>query len=103
MKTLIAGGSIGGIVAALYLHRVGIDVGILERAEEIRELCVGINMLPHAVEALAELGLLAEPDAIGIRTHDLIQPNRNGGPESVIDMIEARAPDGFTDIGAVAS
>lgn len=78
MKALIAGGGIGGMIAALYLHRAGIDVEIFERAEEIRELGVGINMLPHAVEALTELGLLAELDAAGIRTRELIYANRLG-------------------------
>ncbi len=29
--------------------------------------------------------------------------NRRGGPEGVIDMVEARAPDGFDDIETVAS
>ena len=29
--------------------------------------------------------------------------NRRGGPEGVIDVIEARAPEGFDDIEAVAS
>lgn len=78
MKALIAGGGIGGMATALYLHRAGIDVEIFERAEEIRELGVGINMLPHAVEALNELGLLADLDAAGIRTHELIYANRLG-------------------------
>ena len=29
--------------------------------------------------------------------------NRGGGPEGVIDAVEARAPDGFTNIDAVLS
>jgi len=29
--------------------------------------------------------------------------NRTGGPEGVIDAVEARAPDGFTDVDAVLS
>lgn len=78
MKALIAGGGIGGMATALYLHRAGIDVEIFERAEDIRELGVGINMLPHAVEALTELGLLADMDSAGIRTHELIYANRLG-------------------------
>jgi 2-polyprenyl-6-methoxyphenol hydroxylase-like FAD-dependent oxidoreductase len=32
MKALIAGAGIGGLTAALFLHRAGIDVGIFERA-----------------------------------------------------------------------
>jgi hypothetical protein len=29
--------------------------------------------------------------------------NRGGGPEGVIDAVEVRAPDGFTDVNAVLS
>ena len=78
MKVLIAGGGIGGLMTALFLHRVGIEVEVFERADEIRELGVGINMLPHAVRELAGLGLLADLDAQGIRTHELVYANRLG-------------------------
>lgn len=36
-------------------------------------------------------------------TSEIVLANRRGGPEGVIDMVEARAPDGFDDIDAVAS
>jgi 2-polyprenyl-6-methoxyphenol hydroxylase-like FAD-dependent oxidoreductase len=36
-------------------------------------------------------------------TAAIVLANRKGGPEGVIDMIEARAPDGFDDIDEVAS
>lgn len=78
MKALIAGGGIGGLTAALFLHRIGFEVHVFERADEVRELGVGINLLPHAVRELAELGLLAELDAEGIRTRELIYANRFG-------------------------
>ncbi len=78
MKVLIAGGGIGGLTTALYLHRAGIDVEVFERADAIRELGVGINMLPHAVKELADLGLMSELDDAGIRTRELIYTNRFG-------------------------
>ncbi|WP_416797552.1 flavin-dependent oxidoreductase [Ciceribacter azotifigens] len=78
MKVLIAGGGIGGLTTALFLHKAGIEVEIFERAENIRELGVGINMLPHAVSELAGLDLLPDLDAQGIRTHELIYANRFG-------------------------
>lgn len=78
MKALIAGGGIGGLTTALFLHRCGIEVAIFERSEQIRELGVGINMLPHAVEVLAELGLLPDLDAAGLRTRELVYANRLG-------------------------
>lgn len=78
MKALIAGAGIGGLTAALFLHRAGFEVEIFERADAVRELGVGINMLPHAVGLLAELGLMDALDAAGIRTRELIYANRFG-------------------------
>jgi 2-polyprenyl-6-methoxyphenol hydroxylase-like FAD-dependent oxidoreductase len=78
MKVIIAGGGIGGLAAALSLHQVGIEVALYEQARELRELGVGINMLPHAIKELASLGLLPALDAAGIRTRELIYANRFG-------------------------
>jgi 2-polyprenyl-6-methoxyphenol hydroxylase-like FAD-dependent oxidoreductase len=78
MKALIAGAGIGGLTTALFLERAGIDVEIFERADEVRELGVGINMLPHAVKELADLGLMPDLDALGIRTRELMLANRFG-------------------------
>ncbi|HWK63947.1 MAG TPA: flavin-dependent oxidoreductase [Rhizobiaceae bacterium] len=78
MKALIAGAGIGGLTTALFLHEAGIEVEIFERADAVRELGVGINMLPHAVRELAGLGLMSDLDAHGIRTRALIYANRFG-------------------------
>jgi 2-polyprenyl-6-methoxyphenol hydroxylase-like FAD-dependent oxidoreductase len=59
MKVAIVGGGIGGMALALSLHDAGIaDVDIYESAPAVKELGVGINVLPHAVRELTELGLL---------------------------------------------
>jgi 5-methylphenazine-1-carboxylate 1-monooxygenase len=78
MKVLIAGAGIGGLVTALVLHRAGFDVEVFERADEVRELGVGINMLPHAVREMADLGLMPDLDTTGIRPRELIYANRFG-------------------------
>ena len=78
MKALIAGGGIGGLTAALFLHRAGVDVEVYERTDDIRELGVGINLLPHAVRELSVLGLQPELDAAGIRLGELRYANRLG-------------------------
>jgi hypothetical protein len=36
-------------------------------------------------------------------TADIVRNNRRGGPEGVIDLVEARAPQGFDDVEKVAS
>ena len=47
MKIAIIGGGIGGMALALSLHAAGIkDVDVYESAPAIRELGVGINLLP---------------------------------------------------------
>jgi hypothetical protein len=68
MRTVIAGAGIGGLTTALALHQVGIEAEVFEQTSEVRELGVGITLLPHAVKALAALGLLPALDRAGIRT-----------------------------------
>ena len=47
MKVVIVGAGIGGLATALSVERAGYrDVTVLERAQELRPLGVGINLLP---------------------------------------------------------
>ena len=78
MKAIIAGGGIGGLTIALMLHARGIDCELFEQSDQVRELGVGINTLPHAIKELAALGLLQRLDAVGIRTFELFYTNRFG-------------------------
>jgi len=56
-RVLIAGGGICGLTLALCLNRSGHDVTVFESVTEPRELGVGINLLPHCVRVLHDLGL----------------------------------------------
>ncbi len=78
MKALVVGGGIGGLAAALSLHEWGVEVEVFEQTPEVRELGVGINLLPHAVKELTDLGLLDRLDATGVRIKELIYCNRFG-------------------------
>ena len=79
MRVLIIGGGIGGLTAALSLHAVGLtDVTVMESVPEIRPLGVGINVLPHAVRELVELGLGEELASRGVATADLTYVDRFG-------------------------
>lgn len=78
MKVVIVGAGIGGLTAALRLHREGVECAVYEQSARIGELGVGINALPHAVKELAALGLLDQLDEIGIRTRELSYTHRLG-------------------------
>ncbi len=78
MKAIVVGAGIGGLTTALSLYRHGIDVDVFEQADAVRELGVGFNILPPAVGELAGLGLLADLDAVGIRTGTLVMTTRRG-------------------------
>ena len=78
MKVIIAGGGIGGLVAALSLHAAGIDCEVHEATPEVRPLGVGINLQPHSVRELIELGLGEELAEIGIPTQEFVYANRFG-------------------------
>ena len=68
MTVLVAGGGIAGLTLALSLHQIGLPVQVFESVEVPRPLGVGINLLPHAVRELCELGLEADLAAIAIPT-----------------------------------
>ncbi len=79
MKVLLVGGGVGGLALALSLHDAGVtDVHILESASAIKEVGVGINVLPHATRELAELGLLDDLRAVGIPTEQLSYYTEHG-------------------------
>jgi len=75
---LIVGGGIGGLTLALSLHQVGIACRVFEAAPEIKPLGVGINLLPHGMRELTELGLQARLATVAIETRELCFYNRYG-------------------------
>lgn len=81
VKIAVIGGGIGGMSLALSLHAAGFDaVDVYESASAIRELGVGINVMPHAVRELEELGLLDELSSVGVATADFAYFTRLGQP-----------------------
>lgn len=75
---LVAGGGIGGLVAALSLQAAGFTPRVFEAVAEYRPLGVGINLLPHAVRELTELGLGDALAETGIATRELRYVSAHG-------------------------
>lgn len=77
-SVLISGGGIGGLCTALALHARGHQVTVCEATETLKPLGVGINLLPHAVAVLDQLGLLSELRKMAVETSKLVFANRHG-------------------------
>jgi 2-polyprenyl-6-methoxyphenol hydroxylase-like FAD-dependent oxidoreductase len=74
----IVGAGICGLALALNLHRRGIACRVYERAPEVKELGVGITLLPHAMREFMALGVGDELLAAGIENKESCFFNRFG-------------------------
>ncbi|WOX15145.1 FAD-dependent monooxygenase [Streptomyces sp. N50] len=78
MKIVVVGGGVAGLVTALSLHAAGLTPLVRESARELHAVGVGINLLPHAVRELTELGLGDALDAIALPPERLVYCDRRG-------------------------
>jgi 2-polyprenyl-6-methoxyphenol hydroxylase-like FAD-dependent oxidoreductase len=83
--------------AAHPMYPVGSN-GASQAILDARALARHLASAAPVPEALASYDAERRPP-----TAEIVLTNRKGGPEGVIDVVEARAPDGFADIEAVAS
>lgn len=66
-RVALIGGGIGGVAAALFLHRAGIEATVYEQAGVVRETGAGIVVPPNMVRLLDELGLLPALQRVAVR------------------------------------
>jgi 5-methylphenazine-1-carboxylate 1-monooxygenase len=78
MDIAIVGGGIGGLTLALALHQRGLPCRVYESAPEVRELGVGITLLPHAIRELTALGVGESLASQGIENRESCFFNRFG-------------------------
>jgi 5-methylphenazine-1-carboxylate 1-monooxygenase len=79
MTVVIAGGGIAGLSLALSLHQVGIACRVYEQVPRLAPLGVGINLQPHAVRELFDLGLEGDLERLGVRTREVAYFSKKGG------------------------
>jgi 2-polyprenyl-6-methoxyphenol hydroxylase-like FAD-dependent oxidoreductase len=75
---IIVGGGITGLTLALSLHEATIPCRIFESAPTFKPLGVGINLLPHGVRELTQLGLQPTLAARAVETREMSYFSRHG-------------------------
>jgi salicylate hydroxylase len=67
LRIAIIGGGIGGIAAALFLQRVGLEATVYEQAPAPAEVGAGIVVAPNLARLLCRLGLAGDLAACAVR------------------------------------
>ncbi|WP_314616613.1 FAD-dependent monooxygenase [Streptomyces stackebrandtii] len=124
-RAVVIGAGIGGLTAAVALHRNGWQVTVLERAADLAPVGAGIGLAPNSQRALDVIGLgdrvrdlaawqgdggMRAPDGRWLaRTNARAAAERFGGPlvllhrSTLVDILTSALPDGTVRTGAPAS
>jgi 2-polyprenyl-6-methoxyphenol hydroxylase-like FAD-dependent oxidoreductase len=78
VEIAIIGGGVVGLGLALNLRQRGLECRVYEAVPEVKELGVGITLLPHAMRELARLGLQETLEPRGIENQESCFFNRFG-------------------------
>ncbi|MFC9700857.1 FAD-dependent monooxygenase [Streptomyces sp. NPDC056943] len=124
-RAVVVGAGIGGLTAAVALHRNGWQVTVLERAADLAPVGAGIGLAPNSQRALDVIGLgdrvrdlaawqgdggMRAPDGRWLaRTNARAAAERFGGPlvllhrATLVEILTSALPDGTVRTGAPAS
>jgi 2-polyprenyl-6-methoxyphenol hydroxylase-like FAD-dependent oxidoreductase len=78
LQVAVVGGGIAGLAFALALHQRGLRCTVYEGVAQLREVGVGITLLPHAMRELAALGLREALQSVAIENLESVFFNRHG-------------------------
>ncbi|MFD8009451.1 FAD-dependent monooxygenase [Streptomyces sp. NPDC058955] len=124
-RAVVLGAGIGGLTAAVALHRRGWTVTVLERAADLAPVGAGIGLAPNALRALDVIGLgdrvralaawqgdggMRSPDGRWLaRTDARAAAARFGDPlvllhrATLVELLASALPDGTVRTGAPAT
>ncbi|MCT4353610.1 FAD-dependent monooxygenase [Streptomyces sp. Je 1-79] len=124
-RAVVVGAGVGGLTAAVALHRAGWDVTVLERAAALTPVGAGIGLAPNSQRALDVIGLgdrvralsawqgdggMRAPDGRWLaRTSAKAAADRFGGPlvllhrATLVSILTSALPDGVVRTGVTAS
>ncbi|WP_327011243.1 FAD-dependent monooxygenase [Dactylosporangium sp. NBC_01737] len=86
MSVIVAGAGPVGLTAALTLHRLGVDVTVLEAGDALATESRASTFHPPSLEMLAELGVLPALLAQGLVSPRFQYRERGGGVIAELDM-----------------
>lgn len=90
MRIVVVGAGLGGVAAAVGLHRTGHEVTLFERAAELREVGTGIVVMPNGLRALDALGLAEDVRGHAMQAAHGGLRDRLGRPLLVTDMVQVQ-------------
>ncbi|MCL2586241.1 MAG: FAD-dependent monooxygenase [Streptosporangiales bacterium] len=67
LNAVVVGGGIGGVAAAVALHRAGLNVRVYEQATELTEVGAGVSLAVNGLRMLTYLGVQAQVEEAGAR------------------------------------
>ncbi|MEV6864817.1 FAD-dependent monooxygenase [Streptosporangium subroseum] len=88
MRVVVVGAGLGGVVAAVGLHRQGHQVTLYERGAELREAGTGVAIMPNGLRALEELGYDTRGQSTPARSAGL--RDWRGRPLLITDAVRAQ-------------
>ena len=78
-RIAIIGAGMGGLAAAIALHRKGFDVKVYEQSPDLGAFGAGLGVTPNAVKVFAALGLREKLQAVSVEPGGLIWRDSNDG------------------------
>ncbi|WP_108308313.1 FAD-dependent monooxygenase [Metalysinibacillus jejuensis] len=98
MRVIIIGGGIGGLTAAVALHKQHAEVLVYEAASEFKPLGAGIGLGANAMQDLKDIGIGDEIFKQGTPIHTQIFKDATGKILNTIDFAKFKAQYGHENI-----